>query len=527
MARDTSRDGLRNEIETFALTHFKGVWDAIQSNDSLKRFVNKFLINNAIYKVPTRPYRFSLMAPYSSWDSLTDRTYTGRHLPANSEFNQEATLPKLEDLAVLFKKRGETRYSEKSTLLFPYFVQWFTDGFLRTDPVNRLKNTSNHHIDLCQIYGLTHKSTELLRSHQGGKLKSQILNGEEYPLFYYEDPENGIVKPEFAGLYEPVEQEKRVAPARKKHLFAMGVERANVQMGYVMLNVLFLREHNRLCDRLAQAYPDWDDERLFQTARNIVMVVAMKIVVEEYVNHITPYHFKFIVDPPSFTNEKWYRQNWMTIEFTLVYRWHSALPDTLVYDHKPIATVDTLWNNDLLINKGLGEVFEETSAQPAAQIGLHNTADVLIPVELASIGLGRLAQVTRYNDYRKMCKYPPITDYDQITSDVDLQKELRQLYGHVDNLEFYVGLYAEDVREHSALQPLVGRLVGIDAFSQALTSPLLAENIFNKQTFSLVGWETIQTTHSLSDLIHRNIPQTDRRFKVTFYRDQSTTKGDA
>ena len=522
MARDTSKDGFKNKLETYTLTHFKAFWNIIQSNKSLERLANKFLINSAIYKVPTRPYPFSLMAPYTSWDSLTDRTYTGRHLPANPKFNQAETLPKLEDLAVLFKKRGETRYSEKSTLLFPYFVQWFTDGFLRTDPVNRLKNTSNHHIDLCQVYGLTHKSTELLRSHQGGKLKSQILNGEEYPLFYYEDPENGIVKSEFAGLYEPVEQEKRVASARKRQLFAMGVERANVQMGYVMLNVLFLREHNRLCDELAQAYPDWDDERLFQTARNTVMVVAMKVVVEEYVNHITPYNFKFIVDPPSFTNEKWYRLNWMTIEFTLVYRWHSALPDTLTYDNKPIALVDTLWNNDLLIDKGLGTIFEETSAQPAAQIGLHNTADALIPVELASINLGRLSQVTSYNDYRKMCKYPPATDYDQITSDVALQQELRQLYGHVDNLEFYVGLYAEDVREHSALQPLVGRLVGIDAFSQALTSPLLAESVFNEQTFSPIGWKTIQNTQTLSDLIHRN-PKSDRRFKVTFYRDQPAT----
>jgi prostaglandin-endoperoxide synthase 2 len=58
----------------------------------------------------------------------------------------------------------------------------------------------------------------------------------------------------------------------------MGVERANVQVGYVMLNVLCLREHNRLCKLLVEKYPDWDDERLFQTARNILETCRKKMI---------------------------------------------------------------------------------------------------------------------------------------------------------------------------------------------------------------------------------------------------------
>jgi len=90
------------------------------------------------------------------------------------------------------------------------------------------------------------------------------------------------------------------------------IERAKVQFGYVMLNILALRENNRLCDILAKNYPTWDDESLFQTARNITIVEILRIVVEDYVNHITPYHFKVVTDPLAFSNEKWYRQNWMT-----------------------------------------------------------------------------------------------------------------------------------------------------------------------------------------------------------------------
>ncbi len=83
----------------------------------------------------------------------------------------------------------------------------------------------------------------------------------------------------------------------------------------------------------------------------------------------------------------------------------------------------------------------------------------------------------------------------------------------------YVGLYAEDLRQNSALPSLVGRLIGIDAFSQVLTNPLLAESVFHPDTFSPVGWEEIQNTTTLSQLLHRNIPQSDKKYRVSFDRD--------
>ncbi|HWT06203.1 MAG TPA: peroxidase family protein [Xanthomonadales bacterium] len=534
MARDTSRDGFGNELQTYVLTHFGGLWRLLQRSRPLSRAINKTLINSAIYKIPTRPFAFSLMNldklvpgtqrakstdTYTSWESLVDRTYTGRHLPPDPAFT--AKLPDVDAVANLFRKRnGATIYSEKSTLLFPYFVQWFTDGFLRTAGDNRLKNTSNHHIDLSPVYGLTPRSTDMLRSFAGGKLKSQTINGEEYPEFFY-DPVSGAVKPEFAGLYTPLNDEARLPLEQRARFFAMGVERANVQIGYVMLNVLCLREHNRLCDVLARAYPSWDDERLFQTARNILIVLILKVVVEEYINHIAPYEFKFIADPFSFPNERWYRQNWMAVEFTLVYRWHSALPPTATYAGQTMPMWDTFGNNALVMQHGLGVMFEETSAQAAGRIGLHNTDDMLVDAaEKRGIQLGREAQVASYNDYRAMCGFPRVTKFSQITGDADTQRELEQLYGSVDNIELYTGLYAEDVRENSALPALVGRIVGIDAFSQALTNPLLAPSIFNEATFSPVGWEIVNAPVTLGDLVNRNTPPPPQKKKwnVTFYR---------
>lgn len=537
--RDTSKDGFRNKLETTVLSSFKPLWSFIQKNPSLAKKVNKTIINNAVYKIPVRPYPFSTMSPYTSWDSLIDRTYSGLHLPpldwkpfTNKNYagihltpaeQFEKNLPPIDVLKVLYRKNGDTKYSPKSSLIFPYFVQWFTDSFLRSDRHDPRRNSSNQHIDMCNVYGLTPRITHMLRSYKGGKLKSQFINGEEYPPFYYD--ENGKPKEEFSGLPHLLDENsapkaETFSPEKKQKLFAMGIEleRANVQIGYVMLNVLCLREHNRVCDVLAKNYPTWDDERLFQTARNIVIVEFLRIILEDYINHITPYHFQLFTDPFAFTNEKWYRLNWVSIEFSLVYRWHSMLPDTLIYDGKKVPMPASMWNNDMIIQKGLGAIFEESCSQPAAQLGLFNTPDFLVPTELASIRMGREAKLRSYNDYRELCKYPRLTNFSQISSDKNVQRELKRLYGHVDNIELYVGLYAEDLRKNSALPPLVGRLIGIDAFSQALTNPLMAENIFNPETFSPVGWDIIHNTKTLSELVHRNIPER-KNYRISFYRE--------
>ena len=343
MARSTERDGLRNRLEFFLLTNFPLVWTIIQEIPFLEKQVNKFLINSAVYKVRVRPHPFSLLgleatnSTYTTWESLTNRKYTGRHLPpAEPEYIQ--SLPKLERVLQLFERPIDNeQLSSKSTLLFSHFAQWFTDGFLRTDRENFRKNTSNHEIDLSPLYGLSKPMTEALREKVGGRLKSQLIGGQEFPPFYFEG--NGEIKNEFMALHrlddptqvgEVSDVVNNLPIERRQKLFAMGVERANSQIGYTMLNTLFLREHNRICSILSRSHSNWDDERLFQTARNIVTVILIRIVVEEYINHIAPYHFKFKAQPQSFYDQKWYRTNWMTVEFNLLYRWHSLVTNDVL-----------------------------------------------------------------------------------------------------------------------------------------------------------------------------------------------------
>ena len=505
--RDTSRDGFLNKLEFFFLTHFGFAWTILQAMPFVRRWLNRFLINRAVNKTEHRPHQFSTLAEYTSWSSLTDHTFSGRHLPeATDEYM--ASLPDVEEVVALFARpEGGQRLSAKSTLLFSHFAQWFTDGFLRTHPEDLRKNTSNHDIDLSTLYGIQPSHTSMLRKDEGGLLKSQHLNGEEYPPFYFDS--DGKPLDEFKDL--PITFPKPPwlpAPPleRKTKLFAMGVERANNQVGFVMLNTLFLREHNRVCKLLSNAHPTWDDERLFQTTRCILIVMLIRIVVEEYINHITPYHFKFRVAPSSFWDAPWYRTNWMTVEFNLLYRWHSLVPDQIKQGAEELPLVETFFNNELLISRGLAACFTDASSQPSGELGISNTADSLMRTERASVHQSRELKLRSYNDYREAFGYPRLTCFTQVCSSVDRQKQLKEVYGHVDKLELYTGLFAEDVRRNSALSPLIGRMVGVDAFSQALTNPLLSRHVYNEQTFSREGWELIQSTKRLIDIVKRNVP---------------------
>jgi prostaglandin-endoperoxide synthase 2 len=111
----------------------------------------------------------------------------------------------------------------------------------------------------------------------------------------------------------------------------------------------------------------------------------------------------------------------------------------------------TLYNNDLLLRRGLGPLFDDAARQPAGRIGLFNTDPVLRETEIQSVVQGREVGLAGYNDYRAYCRFPRVTDFNQITGNRQVRDALRELYGDVDRIDFYVGLLAEDLRPNSAL----------------------------------------------------------------------------
>jgi prostaglandin-endoperoxide synthase 2 len=517
-ARSIATDGAANRLRFLALTHARPLWDLAQRVRPLRRRLNASLIDHAIREMPPRPEPLSTMADYTSWASLTDRTFSGRHVPPAAAC--EGRMPSPERAADLFTRGDAMIPCPRSTVLFAYFAQWFTDGFLRGDtnvPRDPRKNTSNHHIDLNQLYGLNTAATAALRAFDGGLLKSRLIDGAEFPPRLCE---NGRIKAEFSAL--SVIRFDELTGAQRDALFATGSDRGNIQIGFTMLTVLFLREHNRVARLLARHHPRWDDERLFQTARNILIVLLVKLVVEEYINHITPYHFRFTLDPrlsAMLSRASWHRENWASVEFNLVYRWHSLIPSTLSVGGGELPMAQTMAGAALIPGPGLGRLFEDASRQRAGRIGLFNTDPLLRAVDVASVADSRALSLAPYNAYREHCRFRRVRRFEQVSGDARVAGALRELYGSVDDLDLYVGLFAEEPGAPDAiLPPLLTKIIAIDAFSQALTNPLLASRVFNAATFSPQGMQIIAATRTLSDVLHRNVPEDPRPRFVSMTR---------
>ncbi|MEB2331506.1 peroxidase family protein [Nitrosomonas europaea] len=493
----------------------------------LRRWISDTFINWQAYATTPRPRPFSMAAPYTTWQALTDRTFTGRHLP---EAEGEQNLPDLKSVVNLWRRKENREIpSVDTSILFSFFAQWFTDSFLRTDFFDRRKNTSNHEIDLCQIYGLREDITHLLRLKKDGKLKYQVIDGEIFPPYLFNVEETTadnwvFADREFENLHPRAVLEfvfDNVPEERLKRMFATGLEHGNSSIGYTLMNTIMLREHNRICDVLKEAHPAWDDERLFQTARNIMIVLLIKVVLQDYVSHFT--QFGFTLDPTlgMAERQRWYRTNWISLEFNLLYRWHSMVPEYyFVGDQR--YTLDEFRNNTALVTHqyGIGTMISAASQQKAGRVGLYNTPQFFfdpLPVGAdnrsvmeRSVEMGRQAKLRSFNDYRQAFSMPRLRSFEELTADPALQRELKELYNdRIDDLEWQVGIFAEDHDEGFSLGRLMVRMVGYDAFTHALTNPLVSGYVHNEKTFSSIGQSIIEETSLLADIVKRNVRDSD------------------
>ncbi|CDF34200.1 Animal heme peroxidase homologue [Chondrus crispus] len=114
-------------------------------------------------------------------------------------------------------------------------------------------------LDLSTVYGDSKVRADALRSFRDGKLKNS--SGNLLPL-----NDRGLSN----------------SPNNSPGFFVAGETRVNEHPMLTCLHTLFMREHNSICDELAQAYPDYNDEQLYQTARKINGAQFAKIVFEEF-----------------------------------------------------------------------------------------------------------------------------------------------------------------------------------------------------------------------------------------------------
>jgi len=319
--------------------------------------------------------------------------------------------------------------------------------------------------DGSQLYGSDAETQHALRSHVGGKLVM--------------DPVTGNL---------PVEPD--------------GVERTgfrrNWWLGLSMLHTLFAKEHNAICDRLRASYPEWSDDRLFDTARLINAAVMAKIHTVEWTPAILPNRTLNMA-----MNANWYgaatnllrkkkerktkatiniadpiagglvgnaTENWgvpysLTREFLAVYRLHSLLPEevelfslegTAASETLPLAKVRQRGSHEVTNSRPMAELFYSFGRQHPGQLVLNNYPRVLQELSIPGAGFYDLGAVDilrdrergvpRYNAFRRLLGLKPIGEFSDLTEDAEAIIALKSVYDSVEDIDLLIGNLAEQHR---------------------------------------------------------------------------------
>lgn len=127
-------------------------------------------------------------------------------------------------------------------------------------------------IDGSAVYGSDDARAAWLRSFEGGKMK--VSTGNLLPYNTIDGELGSEIDPDAPHMGDDV--------GFLTYLFVAGDVRANENPLLASFHTLFVREHNRQCDLLAQAHPDWNDEQLYQHARKIVGGLIQSVVYDEW-----------------------------------------------------------------------------------------------------------------------------------------------------------------------------------------------------------------------------------------------------
>lgn len=328
-------------------------------------------------------------------------------------------------------------------------------------------NEVTHWWDGSQIYGSDQDTQDSLRSHVGGKMR--VGPDGRLPV-----DNNGV---ELAGF------------------------RRNWWVGLAMLHTLFVREHNAICDELQGAYPQWNDNRLFNVARLINAAVMAKIHTVEWTPAILPHralntalnanwfgllvnffrHGKArkTVDEIKVRNaevggvvgnpiDKHGRSFGLTEEFVEVYRLHSLLPEDLVLQRHngpgvavvPLRATRQSGSPRTTQRHSLADLFYSFGVQHPGALVLNNfprfMQELSIPghpffdVGTVDIVRARERGVPRYNEFRRQLGLNPIRCFADLTDDPDEVRKLEEVYGanpaDVEKLDLLIGTLAEGHR---------------------------------------------------------------------------------
>jgi hypothetical protein len=326
----------------------------------------------------------------------------------------------------------------------------------------------------------------------------------------------------------------------------------NYWIGLSMLHTLFVKEHNAICDHLKASYPTWDDERLFLTARLVNSALMAKIHTVEWTPGI-------LATPvlKAAMNANWYGMlpKWaksripridalegifgvvggaqehhaapyaITEEFASVYRLHPLIPDDWeMRSHKSGALVaeeeftdiQGRTTREVIDRYGWSDLFYSFGIAHPGAITMHNHPRALqnltrvngdrVDIGTIDILRDRERGVPRYNDFREKLRKPRLKRFEDITSNQEWAKEIREVYeGEIDEVDLQVGLMAETPPKGFGFSDTAFRIFILMA-SRRLKSDRFFTNDYTPDVYTPEGLDWVER-NTMLDVLRRHHPE--------------------
>ncbi len=373
------------------------------------------------------------------------------------------------------------------------------------DPRRHLNDITSY-IDASNVYGSDAARSDWLRTFTDGKMKTSA--GNLLPW--------NTIDGEYSSAIDPTAPFIVLDghPLPDKY-FVGGDIRVNEQPTLIAFHTLFVREHNRLCDKLKQENPSWNDEELFQRARKMVGALIQVVTYEEFLPMtgipISPYSsYDNTVDASimnSFSAAAFRFGHTMVNGRLMRYEEDGQLWSFGVKDLRDGFFKPTLIKDE----GGIEPFFRGLAAQT------HQMVDPLIMddlrnflfgmpgaggIDLLTINIARARErgVPDYNTLREDLGLSPHVDVQSLTSDVSLQNKLSSVYTDIDDVDPWIGLMSEDHLPNSIMGEGLATILGMQFTNLRDGDRYYYEN---DPAFSLAEIAELKAT-TLSQIILRN-----------------------
>lgn len=325
--------------------------------------------------------------------------------------------------------------------------------------VRQQVNDISAYIDASMVYGTSKATADALRTMSGGKLKTS---------------EGGLLP------YNTMGVEMATLGGPDSAWFAAGDVRANENVELLALQTLFVREHNRLADQIAQSQPGLTDEQIYQRARRLVGAEIQAITYNEFVptllgrDALRPYNGYKPNVSAAVSNE------FASAAFRFG---HSMLPDDVEFLNddgtalrEEVSLAEAFFNPALFASVGPDPLLKYLASSNAEEVDtkvVDSLRNFLFGppgaggLDLVSLNIqrGRDHGLGSYTAVRNQLGLGRVTRFDQITSDVSLQRSLRDTYGTVDKIDLWAGGLAEDHARGASVGVTFQRILA-DQFSR-------------------------------------------------------------